>query len=70
MSRRPKPAPDQATLFDVERTCRLCGRWLRSDRAVRRGYGPTCWRRLQAGQERTADDADGADGKKFPSTDN
>lgn len=34
--------PGQALLFDVERRCRVCGRPLRNDAAIRAGIGRKC----------------------------
>lgn len=49
-----RPARGQRALFEGMTACLGCGRWLRSERAARRGYGRRCWRRARA--ERSMDD--------------
>jgi hypothetical protein len=47
-TKRQKDAKNQTLLFDAERVCLGCRRWLRGDRSIRRSYGPVCWRRHKA----------------------
>jgi hypothetical protein len=51
-TKRQRDAIGQRLLFDAECVCRGCRRWLRSNRSVRRGYGPTCWRRKRDAEKR------------------
>jgi len=44
--KRRRDARGQQLLFDAELCCRRCGRWLRTDESVKRGYGPTCFEKV------------------------
>jgi hypothetical protein len=41
-----RSAPGQKC-FDGRAACRLCGRTLVGERSIERGYGPTCYRKVQ-----------------------
>lgn len=48
----------------METNCGKCGRPLKDQKSLERGFGPTCWGKMQAAREydrRTADEADKSD---------